>query len=193
MARLPLQFKVVAEEDDTPIMLAKQHNVDVGELVDFNQRRWYPELQPSSRLIGGTPVMIPTDSAVPGAKGIAATVSATNYVHWRVDYETGDQADLDEADVRRGFWHHRSALLPLRSNPFVAVLSEALRVGSDATPRAGRRHPATATATSGGASASRATRRRPRLPGRRAPSSSTRRWWATSRTGRRRTSTRCGT
>lgn len=118
MARLPLQFKVVAEEDDTPIMLAKQHNVDVGELVDFNQRRWYPELQPSSRLIGGTPVMIPTDSAVPGAKGIAATVSATNYVHWRVDYETGDQADLDEADVRRGFWHHRSALLPLDFEPF---------------------------------------------------------------------------
>ena len=89
-----------------------------GELVDFNQRRWYPELQPSSRLIGGTPVMIPTDSAVPGAKGIAATVSATNYVHWRVDYETGDQADLDEADVRRGFWHHRSVLLPLRFKSF---------------------------------------------------------------------------
>jgi hypothetical protein len=42
-----------------------------------------------------------------GAKSVSAQISATNYVHWRADYGTGDQADLDEADVRRGFWHHR--------------------------------------------------------------------------------------
>ena len=42
-----------------------------------------------------------------GAKSVSAQISATNYVHSRADYGTGDQADLDEVDVRRGFWHHR--------------------------------------------------------------------------------------
>jgi hypothetical protein len=35
--------------------------------------------------------MVPTDPTKPDAKSISAKITATNYVHWRADYATGDQ------------------------------------------------------------------------------------------------------
>ena len=54
-------------------------------------RRWYPDLQASSRLINNTVIMVPTDPTKPDAESISAKITATNYVHWRADYDTGEQ------------------------------------------------------------------------------------------------------
>jgi hypothetical protein len=122
-------YKVQAEEDQTPAQIARVAGVDLKFLVEFNQRRWYPDLLASSRLVGGTEVLVPTmpdnnafaDDEGGARAGLSAeqvqakrekhgqngVVVSTNFRHWRVDYEGGDTLELDEVDVRRGSWYFR--------------------------------------------------------------------------------------
>ena len=111
-------YIVRASEGQTPDAIAQTAKVDVGALVGFNQRRWFPEgLTQSSKLSAGTKLMVPTIPENLVVAAAAATererhgqngfISATNFRKWRVEYESGEIAELDEVDVRRACWLFR--------------------------------------------------------------------------------------
>jgi hypothetical protein len=104
-------YKVVSKEDETPAVIAQSLCIDTAAFVSYNQRRWYPQLTESSKLRGGTHLLVPTQTTGVGSvnekHGVEGVVSATNYLHWRIDFESGERVEVDEVDVRRAFWQHR--------------------------------------------------------------------------------------